>query len=192
MDTDSTVVTTNYDELIERAFKDLSGGEVGHGSLYSVPITNALTRVATVFGGEVIGPFKLLKLHGSLNWYYSGRDSYYGEPIFDAAVRTGWNTNLDLIDDAEMAVSDKTPLVIPPTFGKSSFFQNETILTIWRNAWQAVTNADRLICIGYSLPRSDLNMVHLASRSQCPSRPSSGGESGPERSESVSGLATGS
>lgn len=161
MDTDSTVVTTNYDELIERAFKDLGGSEVGHGSLYSVPITKALTRVATVFGGEVIGPFKLLKLHGSLNWYYSGRASYFGEPIFDAAVPTGWNTNLDLMEDAEMAVSDKTPLVIPPTFGKSSFFQNETILTIWRNAWQAVANADRLICIGYSLPRSDLNMVHL-------------------------------
>src|SRR5215218_3692513 len=72
MDTDSTVVTTNYDELIERAFKDLGGGDIAHGSLYSVPITNALTRVTTVVGGEVIGPFKLLKLHGSLNWYYSG------------------------------------------------------------------------------------------------------------------------
>lgn len=161
MDTDSTVVTTNYDELIERAFKDLAGGEVSHASLYSVPITNALTRVATVFGGEVIGPFKLLKLHGSLNWYYSGRESYFGEPIFDAAAPTGWNTGQDLVEGAEVVVSDKTPLVIPPTFGKSSFFQNETILTIWRNAWRAVADADRVICIGYSLPRSDLDMVHL-------------------------------
>lgn len=161
MDTDSTVVTPNYDVLIERAFKELVGGEESHGSLYSVPITHALTRVATVFGGKVIGPFKLLKLHGSLSWYYSGRESYFGEPIFDAEVPAGWNTDTDSVEAAKMAVSDKTPLVIPPTFGKSSFFQNETILRVWQNAWRAITDADRVFCIGYSLPRSDLNMIHV-------------------------------
>jgi hypothetical protein len=158
----ATVATTNYDVLVERAFTHVNI-DVGltHRSLYPVPISNALSRVTTIFGGEVIGPFKLLKLHGSLNWFYSGRESHFGEPIFDAAVPTGWDTDHDLVGDAAMAVSDKTRLVIPPTFGKSSFFQSETILTIWRNAWQAITDADRLICIGYSLPRSDLNMVHL-------------------------------
>jgi hypothetical protein len=160
MDTGCTVITTNYDVLIERAFKELRGEEGDHLSLYSVPITRALSRLGTVFGGDVIGPFELLKLHGSLNWYYSGRESYFGEPIFDAEVPTGWNTS-GSVKEVQRAVSDKTPLVIPPTFGKSSFFQSETVLTIWRNAWRAVTEADRLISVGYSLPSSDLNMVHL-------------------------------
>jgi hypothetical protein len=160
MDTGCTVITTNYDVLIERAIKELLREEGDHLSLYSVPIARALSRLGTVFGGDVIGPFGLLKLHGSLNWYYSGRESYFGEPIFDAEIPTGWNTSHS-VTEVQRAVSDKTPLVIPPTFGKSSFFQSETVLTIWQNAWRAVTEVDRLICVGYSLPSSDLNMVHL-------------------------------
>jgi hypothetical protein len=160
MDTACPVITTNYDVLIERAFREVRGEEGNPASLYSVPVTPALSRFAAVLGGDVIGPFALLKLHGSLNWYYSGRESYFGEPIFNTETPTGWNTSHS-VEDVQRAVSDKTPLVIPPTFGKSSFFQNETILTIWQNAWRAVTDADRLFCLGYSLPPSDLNMVHL-------------------------------
>ena len=161
MDTRCTVITTNYDVLIERAFKELRNTG-NHKGLYSVPIVHALSREGAILGGGVIGPFELLKLHGSLNWYYSGRESYFGETIFDAEVPTGWSTSSqDLMEEVRWAISDKTPLVIPPTFGKSSFFQHETILTIWQKAWRAVTNADRLTCVGYSLPPSDLNMVHL-------------------------------
>jgi hypothetical protein len=44
MDTACTVITTNYDVLIERAYKELRGEEGDHSSLYSVPITHALSR----------------------------------------------------------------------------------------------------------------------------------------------------
>jgi hypothetical protein len=42
MDTGCTVITTNYDVLIERAFKELLREEGDHLSLYSVPIARAL------------------------------------------------------------------------------------------------------------------------------------------------------
>ena len=59
---------------------------------------------------------------------------------------------------AQEAASDKVPLIVPPTTEKVSYFQHETIRMLWSKAGEALSSADRLFCIGYSFPETDLSI----------------------------------
>ena len=81
----SSVITLNYDTLIERAryfVKDSNGDGLPLASLYPVPMPDI--RRTMVVGSNPTDTFTLYKLHGSVNWYYSGATSYFGETIFSA------------------------------------------------------------------------------------------------------------
>jgi hypothetical protein len=102
--------------------------------------------------------FKLFKLHGSVNWFYSGATSYQGELLYDSPV-TEWGKPIGDIElQARRASSDKVPLIVPPTTEKVAYFQHETIRQIWLRASAALQSADRVFCIGYSLPTTDLGV----------------------------------
>ena len=58
----------------------------------------------------------------------------------------------------ECLCSDKTPLIIPPTAEKSQFYGNQTIRALWMAARTALAQAEEILCVGYSLPATDLTM----------------------------------
>jgi hypothetical protein len=103
-------------------------------------------------------------LHGSTNWYYSGRSSSHGEPIyFIPPLGPG-----DVSDKAQQAnavrrraVADKYPFLVPPIYDKSPLLTHETIRALWFQAGEAVRRASRVVSMGYSLPDSDLTMRHF-------------------------------
>lgn len=75
--TQSTVITFNYDCLVELAYCDAVSYELPPGGarasdLIGIPITPAALRTASVYGRRKPTTFRLLKLHGSLDWWYSG------------------------------------------------------------------------------------------------------------------------
>lgn len=49
-------------------------------------------------------------------------------------------------------------LIIPPVSEKTTYFNNETIRALWREAGKALRDASTVYIIGYSLPPSDLGM----------------------------------
>jgi hypothetical protein len=161
------VITLNYDTLIEKSLTEhvrrTSDPKLGtifaHSQLYPVPIQSALGRFQLVLGEQAGAPFNYLKLHGSLNWLYSGAESPE-ETIYDIGVTPGWNSD-PLPGQAVRSAIDKVPLVIPPTLGKSSFFANEAVRSIWRLARIGLGEADHVYCLGYSLPESDHTMAAL-------------------------------
>jgi hypothetical protein len=161
------VITLNYDTLIEKCLTEhvrrtsepRLGAIFAHSGLYPVPIQSALGRFQLVLGEQAKAPFSYLKLHGSLNWRYSGGESPQ-ETIYDIGVTPGWNSD-PLPDQAERSAIDKVPLVVPPTLSKSSFFVNETVRSIWRLAGIGLERADNVYCLGYSLPESDHTMIGL-------------------------------
>lgn len=161
----STVATFNYDTLIERAFLNGEKADAtdekpsrGHRSIYAAPIVPADARRGftwTQGGGDA---FPLLKLHGSLNWYYSGAAAFFGEPVYDHPVPawgTPWADEV-LERFIRLNLPDKVPLIIPPTTDKSPWLANELVRGQWLMFGNAVRSADRVICIGYSLPETDL------------------------------------
>jgi hypothetical protein len=159
----ATVITLNYDTLIEAAYQAAvliqdHGSPRDHTSyrqLYPAPITPAFLRIGGVWGHSPVSTFRLLKLHGSISWFYSGRSSYFGETIYDGGVPKEWITDLIVASKTEPATFDKVPLIVPPTSGKSGFFQNEIVRGQWRLAREALDNADHIYCLGYSMPETD-------------------------------------
>lgn len=163
------VLTLNYDTLIEKAYMRMAmavphgGLRPDHHEIYAVPIPDVASRQGSWhYRDRVGGTFRLLKLHGSINWCYSGSSEFFGEVIYDLGLRVPssqeitWSQEVaEDEDDLEHKAPDKVNLIVPPTSTKASFFNNETIRAQWRLAYEAVRSADRLYCLGCSLAKTD-------------------------------------
>jgi len=157
-ETNSVVVSLNYDTLVERAAMAII--EKSAGDLYPLGLTNAAARDNMVFGPGRDPTFKLCKLHGSLNWYYSGTRNSTGEPVYYVPI-TAWG-EVDQRDQlAQRYVIDKVPYLVPPTTEKSSLFRHETLRSIWSTAAGAIREATNVYALGYSFPLTDLGMSFL-------------------------------
>lgn len=161
---EASIITFNYDTLVEAAFTEVvtvlnsPGAEgpnyVSPSQLYRAPLTPIGARAGAALAASVISTFRLLKLHGSRTWLYSGRESFFGEAIYDATSFQGWGS--EDVHQRPWLLADKVPLVVPPTSGKTGFFNNETVRLQWRLAYEALREADRIFIVGYSLPPTDL------------------------------------
>lgn len=161
-----SVITLNYDTLIERVAV-VKGRPVHTGRLYPIPLTLAGRRAALFGGSGDLETFKLFKLHGSINWFYSGRSNSYGEEIYYVPCSGGLEGLFAAArgQDPESVhwtnVRDKTALIIPPVLDKNIFFQHEALRSLWALASQAIKKARRIVCMGYSLPSSDITMAQF-------------------------------
>ena len=159
----ATIITLNYDTLIERATRELgiTGKNKGlfANEMYPPYFSNIESRSGVgLWGGENIDTFSYLKLHGSVNWYYSGRDVFYGETIFYSEVPPLGADYSEQEKSLGLLSKDKETLIIPPVNEKTTYFNNETVKGLWRDAGSGLANARRVFVIGYSLPVSDLGM----------------------------------
>ncbi len=171
----STVITLNYDTLIERVASttyEATRRPIPTGHLYPIRLTPATVQGNMQFldPNENARPqdtFKLFKLHGSTNWFYSGRSEFFGEELFYTPCNGGLDGVFDIAEGRDTDNVDwcrlggKSALIIPPTLDKTVFFQHEALRSMWFQAGQAIRGADRVICLGYSLPKSDLTMVQF-------------------------------
>jgi NAD-dependent SIR2 family protein deacetylase len=151
---DCSVITFNYDIAIDyaiyRAFDSID---------YCLPSGNR-------------DGFKLMKLHGSINW---GRCSTCNTIIpftFNDYFRL---TNQTFIDsrtkprNRHFKMSEKlsllshpvcnqsavspTPIIVPPTWNKNEY--NGELSNVWREASKELSDAVNIFIIGYSLPETD-------------------------------------
>lgn len=167
-----TVLTLNYDTLTERAAANVSltgGARIRARDLYPPLLTDAALRSGGGAPASELESFRLLKLHGSTNWYYSGRPQARGEPIYFVPPPEETGPDTDRAGEHEQrlrAVADKYPFLVPPIYDKSPLLTHETIRALWFDAGEALRRARRLVCLGYSLPSSDLTMMHFL-RTRC-------------------------
>jgi hypothetical protein len=162
-----TILTVNYDTLIESlaGTMELAGDErVRAHDIYPLVLTDAGLRSGSAGPAQRRESFQLLKLHGSTNWYYSGRAESHGEAIyFVPPLGCGEIDQRERHEHAQRlrAVADKYPFLVPPIYDKSPLLTHETIRALWFEAGAALKQARRLVCMGYSLPASDLTMMHF-------------------------------
>ena len=155
----TSVITLNYDTLVERAIEydfgvtvqDLYPPYISHiSNIRSMDMSQLRTGLSSTFS--------FFKLHGSINWHYSGRDDFFGEQIYYSQV-SPWGAKCGEIEkNSRLLTVDKKPLIIPPVTEKSTYFSNESIRRLWHEASMALKKATRVFVIGYSLPQSDLGM----------------------------------
>ena len=169
-DHECLILTLNYDTLVECLIKEVTSQEgttngVSLASLYPMLLTPAPHRIGAVLFPDQKRTLQLLKLHGSINWFYSGRREFSGETIYYTETIPGPNEIWRRDEGSEARqmemVKDKTPLIIPPVLEKSTFFENESIRSLWFRSGRALSEAERITSLGYSLPESDFTMKSL-------------------------------
>lgn len=159
----ATVVTLNYDNLIECAAGShylLDWGTQQRVStedvLYDIP--PSAERPVGMRKYLLASTFRLLKLHGSLSWYWSPDDATgvtlqrwkdpgtFGAPVPDDE------------DQRRRALPGREPFIVPPSAAKSAFYANLVTRELWSQAFSALCHTKRIILIGYSLPVGDLTV----------------------------------
>ncbi len=166
----TTVITFNYDTIVERSawLPKVFDGEkrsyarsIQSAHLYppimqDIRVSNPRARLGDPQGRQT---FRLIKLHGSINWFYSGTDVFPGEQVYFAETQK--NNPRDDYQIIEPYVQTKQRLIIPPVSEKSAFYSNFLVRALWKGARDALTKARRVFFIGYSLPETDLTTRQL-------------------------------
>ena len=158
----NTVITFNYDNLIEYAV-------LGSELMDHHPPKGERVRPHDILGdlppppphpSRLAGPltesFRLLKLHGSLNWYWSPGD------LTGATLNT-WNLaggfgswEQQDEDERRRRLPGRVPFIVPPTATKSAYYRNPVTKELWQRAASALQRPRRIVLMGYSLPLTDL------------------------------------
>jgi hypothetical protein len=160
----SPVVTFNYDTLIEQAVDEhcLWDWNVNRKAQHSDILDHMPMRPAANmrWGEEHEETFRLLKLHGSLNWWWVPGDVTGG--TINRWVTTGIEApDSERIAEREREMPGRSRFIVPPSALKSAFYANPLTRELWRRAARAAAAADELYLVGYSLPRTDLVTVGM-------------------------------
>lgn len=107
---------------------------------------------------------KILKLHGSLNWYSTHNTNDFNPELFFNPDRTLQITKRkEIIHNMAYKNPSKPytlPVIIPPVNNKSAIMHNQLKL-VWQKAEQKLRNATEIIFWGYSLPDLDFESRNL-------------------------------
>jgi|HubBroStandDraft_6_1064221.scaffolds.fasta_scaffold00159_22 hypothetical protein len=151
-----TVITLNYDTIVEQATEggDIPGsdGNLTGAILRYIPIP-ALPSPWGIVPPET---FRLLKLHGSIDWHWNPADRT-GETV---RRLPGSVTE----DDAPAALAGSEPFIVPPLATKVPFYSLGLVRSLWSDAARALSIARRIVVLGYSAPLTDLAVTALLSQ----------------------------
>lgn len=168
-----SVISTNWDILLDNSiYRTIQYNSEDAVVDYCCYISSLDKNDKTVKPGlEVLGRggfnVKLLKIHGSLNWLqcprcmrlYVGFDKKHAMYNFE---NTQSCRHCDNNFPEETGRHKLYSNLIMPTFIKD--FTNPQYKIIWQNAGIEISEADKLVFIGYSLPNADFEMRQLLSR----------------------------
>lgn len=155
---DFDFITFNYDLALDTTF-DLVG----------IPYDYCLQEP------EEMPNFRILKLHGSLNWRSCKKcqlvfnlnpsDTIHRLRMLDRDLDRDQDITLRLVKDREMVcprcerpVADEA-FIAPPTWNRGEY-QNR-LKNVWREAVKCLQTAENIVVIGYSLPDTDQFFRHL-------------------------------
>ncbi len=175
----SSIITLNYDTLLEQSFDFLFKN---HGYIdYCIPLMNyeKLPELEKfnfwinprepieIDSNENPAPFKIIKLHGSLNWKYCN--------CCNQILLTPWDRKIDLTrgkflgytypDKQEYEFvcpldgTDFQTLIMPPSFLKT--LHHPTITQLLNEAAREIRITKKIVFIGYSLSNSDIHIKAL-------------------------------
>jgi hypothetical protein len=183
---DLTIVTFNQDIQAEKClylmsqthrWRGISGQLFNFPWLYRIGdhrVTSPSGRApeAELFttSAEIEGAVRVLKLHGSLNWYSKHTSP---EPSPDAMFRPNRHLSITrrrIISPAMPYTGGRRrtytlPVVVPPVTHKSAVL-HDAMRSVWAEAEQAVRDSDELVIFGYSCPQLDFESSNQLKRAQ--------------------------
>lgn len=147
-----TVITTNYDLVAERSVY-ASNISCTYGS------SSFRSFLEGLVGRE--GGLKVLKLHGSINWF-ADSDGVICDATMTRA-QSGDRSSTFLLPKVQLPdyeiERERIPFIVPPTFSKRA--DQPLLKEIWTEAVQDLCKARFIGFVGYSFPRTDTFVNHL-------------------------------
>lgn len=169
-----SVISTNWDILLDNSiYRSLQAHEHYNGVVdYCCYISSKDENDTTVTPGlEKLGQggfnVKLLKLHGSLNWLQCPRCARLYAKFFEKEAMRSFDYSSSCRHCDRNFCEEKgrhllSQNLIMPTYLKN--LSNPQYRIIWQNAGIEISEADKIVFIGYSLPQADFEMRQLLSR----------------------------
>jgi hypothetical protein len=184
---DLTIITYNQDLQVEKMlylmstvnrWQSLADRIFSFPELYALPPSSSATSSPTntpeseLFprGGDEDQCIRLLKLHGSLNWYSSHSSTEPSRSAMFKPDRKISITRRRFIEPGMTLQSTQRqmytlPVVVPPVTHKSAVLHSD-MGQLWRMAEQRLKDADELVIFGYSCPALDFESSNQLRRSQ--------------------------
>jgi len=168
-----SVISTNWDTLLDNSiYQHITQKKHNAVVDYCCYISSRGEHDESIKPGlEKLGQggfnVKLLKLHGSLNWLQCPRcmrlyATFQTEGSVIAQISEESCRHCDKNFPKEKGKHLLASNLIMPTYIKD--LSNPQYKVIWQNAGIEVSEADKLVFIGYSLPSADFEMRQLLSR----------------------------
>jgi hypothetical protein len=178
------IITFNHDLVIENEVNrrahlrarwclDHGYGSVGQSLRLVAPTASAALFPLHADGGcDHTRQIRILKLHGSLNWvvrlsgskptanYLTGGAG--SGPVLLLPTRTLTERTVFVRQGQGRTQWDTWPVVVPPVYAKQAL--RSAVHDAWDDARTAVTEADRVVFFGYSLPVIDVEAEKLFER----------------------------
>jgi hypothetical protein len=149
LESGDTILTLNYDTLLDSALVDAGWDPKDYGLTGGTgKITWSRQRPEP---SASLANVKLLKLHGSLNWYVKGSFDKMAE-VFAKKPSKVVISKPPRTNEFDGFVRQ----IIPPIYGK--FFQHKHWQALWNAAHRALVDADTLVIIGCSLVDTDFHL----------------------------------
>lgn len=174
---DITIITFNQDIQIEKVLDRLqsTGRSKKYGRIYNFPFCYKIPdcerllsnpRISDSFESGDISEkgVRLLKLHGSLNWYsVHNRRKLSKKAILSVKKDFHITPRKEISSSLTYRRKFTFPLVIPPVTHKAGILHNQ-IIPLWSEADTALKNAEKILVYGYSCPRMDFESANLIRR----------------------------
>lgn len=175
-----SVITTNWDIMLDNSIHSIMSKEVKPKGLKFSGVVDYCCYISSLDktdesikpGLYAIGKgrynTKILKLHGSLNWMQCPRCQrlyvkYYqrwnGGYVFDKKYCRHCESNFGTVGQESIQLG--TNLIMPTFLKNLNNVQNKLI---WQNAGIELSEASKIVFLGYSLPQADFEFKQLLSR----------------------------
>ena len=170
-----TIATLNYDTLIERISRPLmvldenEERDIDTSNFYRMPLMKISGRTNFLWGIEWYETYLLLRLHGSINWYFYGDEALNGQQVYDVPVES--DSPITDIQNETSNLIDLVPLIIPPVSEKTAFYRTKLVRSLWSVFRESIEKAKEIYMIGYSIPKTDLTMRMFLSSFGCKNKP---------------------
>lgn len=167
-----SVITLNWDTMLEQElYKQCVLCEkriMPDYCFYSYPFENMEQWIpSTLLKAKGFYNIKILKLHGSFNWLVCPRCGRISIDFRKNIAQYVLGADRKEQSFCRHCSKDYEPenrpklrsLFVSPTYLKT--FQDSNIKNIWHNAFIELSEADKVVFIGYSFPNADFEFKHL-------------------------------
>jgi len=183
-----SIITLNWDFIIDKYFYEITKRDDKYNKLrldycvydhnyhYYFDSKSEENIPSTILKRQGFFNLKLLKLHGAMNWllckncqrlYYSQRDYIAIKEFYDKNY-----PECPFCKENYHSVGDRNQIklkseLITPTLLKN--LESVTFKNIWKNAFVELSEAERVVFIGYSLPQADFEFRYMLKKAIRPS-----------------------